>query len=315
MAVTAGRKSNGSKEDKITLWHTASDIVALESFIDEGAQAIGVGRGGQTDGFFVWNKKKYASSHFAYFLGKNIELESLLIGCDIAKKDLTYPEWQFDVEVTKELNPLLFKYKDEISAIKDLRYKDAKGKEQVVSSFIVSPFATENECYFVCERGQSSSCLNIGDNGLKGVDMFQALIDKMCQNQDFRNDYNKLLRKCVTGEERIALKYCGKKPLTVNEVIFIQKKEHGKAVEHTIYKSYSDTKETTAGKSQKQKLCEDMLQLKMDILREKMGDKTGKTADTKTGKIDDEHSDTAQFQTEISKVLIAAKRKMAEKQG
>ena len=50
MAVTAERKSNGSKEDKITLWHTASDIVALESFIDEGAQAIGVGRGGQTDG-------------------------------------------------------------------------------------------------------------------------------------------------------------------------------------------------------------------------------------------------------------------------
>jgi len=54
---------------------------------------------------------------------------------------------------------------------------------------------------------------------------------------------------------------------------------------------------------------EDSLQLKMDLLRERLGDKVGKTADVETGRITEEHQETAKTQVEISKALMQANRK------
>lgn len=52
----------------------------------------------------------------------------------------------------------------------------------------------------------------------------------------------------------------------------------------------------------------DRLQLKVDMLREKLGDKVGKTADVKTGKVTAGHRKTAKEQTEITKAIMKAKR-------
>lgn len=52
----------------------------------------------------------------------------------------------------------------------------------------------------------------------------------------------------------------------------------------------------------------DYLQLKMDMVREKLGHETGKTADTKTGEIHQEHHDTARRQSYISKQIMNLKK-------
>lgn len=56
----------------------------------------------------------------------------------------------------------------------------------------------------------------------------------------------------------------------------------------------------------------DLLQLKMDLLHEKLGDKVGKTADVATGQVTDKQSETVKTQVEMSKVLMEVKR---EKEG
>ena len=53
----------------------------------------------------------------------------------------------------------------------------------------------------------------------------------------------------------------------------------------------------------------DLLQLKMDLLREKLGDKVGKTANDATGQVSDRQRETAKTQVEISKALIQVNRK------
>ena len=103
----------------------------------------------------------------------------------------------------------------------------------------------------------------------------------------------------------MALKYCGKEALFVNEVSYIQKKEQTKPVEHVIYKA-----EKASDKPQTQKLCEDLLQIKMDIIKTKIGDKMGKTADRKTGKVSDDDIERADDQKNISKILMKGWRIM-----
>lgn len=65
--------------------------------------------------------------------------------------------------------------------------------------------------------------------------------------------------------------------------------------------------------SQKRPQQIDFLNLKMDLLREKLGNKVDKTADIKTGKVTDEHREIAKQQVEISKAIIKAKRERAGK--
>ena len=54
---------------------------------------------------------------------------------------------------------------------------------------------------------------------------------------------------------------------------------------------------------------DDPLQFKIDVLRRKICDQVGKTADVDTGQVTDEHRKIAKEQIEISKTLMQAKRK------
>ena len=234
--------SENSSADQITLWHVSQDADALKSFLNNGAQAIGTGRGGQTNGFYVWSKKEGAVSHFSDFLSEGTTGDSLLISVSTHIKKMTYPDWQFDIEGAQLLNPLLFKYKEQIKNLKNLEYLDGDGKQCIIRSISTTNYTTQNNCSFSfrCYPSRFTTQV-IGDAGLN-VDLFQAVIDKMCEDPNFLKDYNELLQQSAASSEHLALKYCGRSPLPINEAIYIQKDEKGKVIETPLYASSADEK-------------------------------------------------------------------------
>ena len=230
------KNAHASDPNEITFWHISDNPEALKSFLNNGAQAIGKGYGGQTTGFYVWNRKENAVSHLTDFLGEGKAIEGLLIGVTLDKDKLTYPNWQFDVEQAKKLNSLFFKYKESISEIKNLDYIDDDGTKRIIDSIKISRFATEQKCNLIFKSSFSRTNMSIGDSGIR-VAEFQALIDTLCKNPKFREDYNKLLQESATTSKRLALKYCGKEHLPVNEAIHIQKDEKEKVRETILYTS------------------------------------------------------------------------------
>ncbi|MGN0919656.1 MAG: hypothetical protein ACI4OR_02725 [Alphaproteobacteria bacterium] len=230
--------SGAAVSDKITLWHFAKDSQALKSFLNDGAKAIGIGKGGQTNGFFVWNQKKGALSHFKNFLYKEEAAEGVLVGVNIHVKDIGYPTWQFDVEIAKALNPLLFKYKKEIAQIQDLAYTDCTGEHQTISKIRPTHLASAESCVFQFKINRSLTSLAIGNNnGIWGVDMFQAVIDHMCQNPEFKKEYDTLLQEKVKKAEKLAVKYCGQENLPVDEIVYVHKNEQEIDKEQQLYTS------------------------------------------------------------------------------
>ena len=224
--------------DKVVLWHLSSDRQALKSFLDNGAKPIGIGQGGQTGGFFVWNTKENALSHFKDFLFKDKAAEALLIGVCVDKKAVAYPVWQFDLEIAKALNSLFFKYKDQIQSIKNLSYRDAQGELKTIAAIKPTIHMTEKECAFQFKENHRVFSLAVGnDNGLRGVDIFQAIVDTMCRNPIFKKDYDALLLRSITTADRVAVKYCGQKALPVDEVFYIRKDENNIDMEQQVYTS------------------------------------------------------------------------------
>ena len=224
-------------QPKLMLWHTANNSDSLKSFLDKGALPVGKGEGGQTDGFYAWNKKEAATSHFQNFLHKESAGEGLLVGVAVDPSEITYPRWQFDLELSRELNPLFFKYKDQIGQIQNLEYME-DGKKKTISSMRPTFRATEDNCVIQFKENHRLFSLAVGqDNGIRGVNVFQALVDTMCENPEFRQDYDKLLRDSLQKSERLAIKYCGKEALPVAEVSHIQKEAEKPASEEKLFTS------------------------------------------------------------------------------
>ena len=243
LTSTLAQQSEQPETDTVTLWHATNDADTLKSFWDEGAKPIGIGRGGQRGVFFVWSKKKGANSHFSDFLATDsynhdTATEGLIIGTQIKKNDLTYPNWQFDLETGKVLNPLLFQYREQITNIKNLEYVDEYGDKISISSINLTPITTEDACTLKFVKGPTGRVMRIGETGLAYLELWQALIDKLCENPDFRKDYNKTLQKAASHPSaNFALKYCGEQPLPVDEAFYIQKDESGKVTETQLYTS------------------------------------------------------------------------------
>ena len=127
------------------------------------------------------------------------------------------------MEFSKELSPLLFKYRDKITQIENLEYTSAKGEKETIPSISISKRATEENCLLKLSYNTGSTCLAIGDdNGVQAVDIFQALIDKMCKNPEFKQDYDKLLQESVSCSQRLALKYTGIEPLAISKADHIE---------------------------------------------------------------------------------------------
>lgn len=235
--LNASENPSPDVSDRIILWHVSDDDTTLRSFMNDGAQAIGKGYGGQKKGFYAWNNKGSAVCHFCDFLYEHEAGEGLLIGVEVDKKKMTYPDWQFDVELASGLSPLLFKYKDEITKIKDLKYKNEDEEERTIESISLGKLATEKKCSFCFKTNGCYCCYAIANGYLGGVDLFQAVIDKMCENPDFRKEYDELLQKSVSDRKRLAVKYCGDKPLPIDRVSYIRKQKEGDPVETELHTS------------------------------------------------------------------------------
>ena len=78
--------SERTKPATITFWHAGDPRTpALKSFLDEGVKAIGKGVGGQSSGFYVWNNKKGADTHFDYLFKRGVCDEIMLVGVNVIR--------------------------------------------------------------------------------------------------------------------------------------------------------------------------------------------------------------------------------------
>jgi len=96
---------------------------------------------------------------------------------------------------------------------------------------------------------------------------------------------------------------------------FLEIRANGVPLSEVLYDRFlnSDAKDITLFlQAEKEKQESQTLDGKVKILLEKLGDKLGKTADVKTGKVTDEHRKIAKQQVEISKTIMKANR---EKRG
>lgn len=253
-----------TKPEVATFWHATTDSRALKSFLNDGAKAIGKGLGGQSGGFFAWNSHDKAYSHLTKFLfNKKDSGEGLLVGTNVDIKQISYPIWQFDLENCYILNPLLIKYKDEIINVKNLTYTTKQGKSKTVDFLRTGRYFDTDFCSFRIE--EKNNCFErtvfFTENDTEDLDLYQALIDKMCKHKDFRQDYNKILIESVLDTNGTKLlnflqeagythfndigygfKYCGKKPLNIDEVFYIKKNGQNIFKETQLYTS-SECKE------------------------------------------------------------------------
>ena len=266
--------SDNTASDKITLWHVAKSNLGndshnnsffvkkdsfnpnkvfdnLQQFLDNGALSIGKGFGGQQGGFFVYNKKPFAVSYFYNHLAQTATLdtytgfpteiqnhagEALLIGTITDKNKLVYPNWQFDLESAVELNQLLYKYRD---LVYNTTLKHKNGMEIV--TFTEKEGATP-EMFTIRKVTKAfglsvKKSITVGYDGIDNIEIFQELFDKLCENKDFRQNYNELLQKSTTSNTRTAIKYCGKSPLNVDEISYLKKDTDGNMTETLLYTS------------------------------------------------------------------------------
>jgi len=258
------------KANKITLWHVAKSNLKnnapkgffvkrdefdtnkvfdnLKSFLDNGIMPTGKGYGGQQDGFYVFNHKHIAYHYFYNRLTQykdkehpecliNYAGEALLVSVTINKDELTYPNWQFDLEGCDVLSPLLYKHKDLICST-ILKHKD---KAEIIS-FKNADNSTPDNCLITkitkTPESESQEIIRIGNMNQKYTRIFQELCDTMCANQEFQKDYNMLLRESANNYLTLAqMKYCGKQPLPVDEILYLKKDDKGTMIETPLYLS------------------------------------------------------------------------------
>ena len=257
--------NNPTNSGQITFWHVTTDLNASQSFLESGALAIGNGVGGQSDGFFVWNNKERAVEHLTNFLLKGKTGNGLLVGTNVYKSAISYPNWQFDLEQCIPLNTVLVKYKDQIVKIKNLQCNIVNDFGRIGTDFVdfvkPSKFLCDTYGAFSFKVNSSIFTEDFGHIGVRFVALYQAVIDKMCKNVAFKRDYNKILLEtaqdinaskltnlleplnidCSIGHIGQGFKYCGKKPLRINEIIHVNKDENNLITQTCLHTSSVDT--------------------------------------------------------------------------
>ena len=220
----------------------------LKSFLDNGIMPTGKGYGGQQDGFYVFNHKHFAYHYFYNRLTqyknkehpkeiKNYAGEALFVGITINDNELSYPQWQFDLEGCDVLNSLLFKHKDLIYNI-TLNHKNGaeiiqfqENADATADNFLINKITKTQD-------SESTETIHIGNRNQRYTNIFQELFDKLCKNETFKQDYNSLLRKCADDYLNVTqIKYCGAKHLPVDEILYIKKDANGNMIETPLYSS------------------------------------------------------------------------------
>ncbi len=212
-------------------FHASNNIHSLRSFFREGAKAIGQGLGGQKKGFYVFERKTYALSHLYFLEGKKQlnDKGGMIVGIKVNKKDIKYPEWQFDYEGLLDVLSLLEKYAASvIKTLPQIKTKDIKilscRKTPRFGRFLVT---AEKKGELI---QKAISPADLGNTGFIGI--WQKTFDFLCQhNPSFRKDYDDLLLDTPLS----CKKYTGQSPLPVSYLSYMQLQPNGELKETVLY--------------------------------------------------------------------------------
>lgn len=235
---------NKTNEKMITFYHVSTDVNAFKSFFREGAKAIGIGRGGQTDGFYVWATEKAADRHIL-FLDRNplsdkelVNKEAIIIGVKVPIKTVSYPLYQLDKEASRGLFRLFVQYGDFINdKAHDLDIPFSVKEKPLgwnFSKFTGFSFEkkysnySKKNYYDIWFHGldeqnkEKKKCMSRGEDHLdEDADeaddsvKFQILTDWLCQNNsDFKKEYDALMHKSIL-KGVFSFKYTGSEPLPI----------------------------------------------------------------------------------------------------
>lgn len=181
----------------------------------------GLGVGGQSDGFYVWNNFDKAKE----YLSLNGSNKNCLI-CEVSvpKKDIKHPNWQIDYEAlgrpqdtfeteTNELKnnlaSLFLKYQKDVPNYEE----DLKNGEYGFSITSYHQNKYDTLIKITPTNSSKKTCLYEGDLATSGYE--QALNDYMCANSSgYFQEYNELMLQSLDCFHS-ALKYTGKETLNV----------------------------------------------------------------------------------------------------
>ncbi|MBO7332441.1 MAG: hypothetical protein J6U64_02105 [Alphaproteobacteria bacterium] len=239
------------------LWHISSDTSSLASFLRKGAKAIGIGEGGQKDGFYVWSDREAAIKHAdammnGSFSNKNGGNSVLLVAVSENKKSFHYPTWQLDLEATKGLFSLWCQHGDflnrnatnlnipvhpsnrqwrDIETITGLSYEKIIGKTPELSNEFI---------HFHLRRKDGREAHKIIwediDNGAETFKA-EAITTYLCENDpSFLSRYDALLEHVAYTGEKASLKYTGEQPLRVDHIILLKKEKDDTLKEYPLYR-------------------------------------------------------------------------------
>ncbi|MBR5130880.1 MAG: hypothetical protein IKV03_06645 [Alphaproteobacteria bacterium] len=245
-------------DNVISFYHISQNLSDLESFIKNGAQAIGKGVGGQTDGFYCWTKKEgFFSRLFA--LKKN---EGLLITVKENKQNFTYPLWQLDTEgnmgglfkniqtyvpfLEKNANNLNIKTQNDLlsdmQTITSMQYSRDTLPHYYQDNIIFKGISKDGE------KTQKTIPVYNSDpdkqywcGGIYSAGFRQILVDYLCQNHpQFKEEYNRHMLNCLQDTNKnIAIKYTGTSPLKIDSARKVGLSETYQYIEEVLYTSPS----------------------------------------------------------------------------
>ena len=249
----------------VEFWHTSHSVGFLDSFINEGCKPMGKGEGGQKAGFYVFDSynqavrrvktstdAKYGRSEIAGLKIMPIENdEGLIVGLKVDKKDIKYPDWQFDYECSpKEMTELVYGHVNKGDEFKVKHEKNAKEDSPLfISVKGEQPWEKGSKIIKMSRKrplsgGSDSGIIEFYSGGIDAQDAYilQQINDHLCKtNPDYLAEYNQRLQDSLSDNKSDALKYCGEKPLKPHKIIqFKANPNDGSLLEENVVYSAGD---------------------------------------------------------------------------
>lgn len=243
--------------DTVSFYHFSAHSEAKESFIKEGAQPIGKGLGGQTDGFYCWTKETGIFLRLFHLKTP----EGLIVCVNENKKNIKYPTWQLDTEGS--MNGLFHNLEKYDSFLKENAHhlninvsEDVKTNLKTITDIqFKREYYTDNYCNYAVFKGldqegnktyetiplyHSNLDKEEWDGGINTAGLRQILVDYLCQNNpDFQNQYNDHLLKTLEHRSSQAIKHTAAKALPVHNIQKITVSENLNISQETVYQAPS----------------------------------------------------------------------------
>lgn len=210
-----------SQDKTLRFYHVGTNPDDFKSFFKEGAKPVGQGVGGQGNGLYVWTNEDLADNHIRFLNFQQMLEEALIVGVDVEKEKITYPEWQADMEYAPGFCKLLGKHKDYINQNMQNLNINLPPNESFLNTIQSVKCEQEKDEITLTFKGGNRFIPTMEqtikrmshDNPCRGATdsvFFQTLADYLCQNSpDFKKDYDHFMQQTIQNNG-LGLKYTGK---------------------------------------------------------------------------------------------------------